>query len=46
LNIVLEDKLETALPSGDGRCVLYYRKLAKTDLKYPRNYGQIKKKPL
>ena len=34
-----------SLPSGD-RTNLIYRKVRKTDPKYPRNYGQIKKKPL
>ncbi len=46
LGIRLENALETVLPGGDGRCVLYYRKHVATDKKFPRNFGQIRKKPL
>ena len=34
------------LHGGDTRINLYYRKTAKTPPQYPRNYAQIKKKPL
>ena len=34
------------LHGGDVRINLYYRKTAKTPPQYPRNYAQIKKKPL
>ena len=34
-------------PSGDeSRCIVKLNKLANTEAKYPRNYSQIKKKPL
>lgn len=35
-----------SLTSGDQRINLFYKKLKETLLKYPRQYGQIKKKPL
>ena len=34
------------LASSEERCIVKLKKLAKTDVKYPRNYSQIKKKPL
>ena len=34
------------LPNGDSRTILVFEKTAKTDGKYPRQYGTIKKKPL
>jgi 16S rRNA (guanine527-N7)-methyltransferase len=34
------------LPSGDGRCLIVIRKLSHTPDKYPRNKGQMTKKPL
>ena len=34
------------LNSEEDRCIIVLRKLSKTDIKYPRNYSQIKKKPL
>lgn len=34
------------LPSGDGRCLIVIRKLSHTPEKYPRNKGQMTKKPL
>lgn len=37
---------DSSLSSGDSRVNLYYRKTKATPAKYPRNYGQIKKKPL
>ncbi len=46
LGASLEKQVSCALPSGDTRVNLYYRKTAATPSKYPRNYGQIKKKPL
>ncbi|MDE6060813.1 MAG: 16S rRNA (guanine(527)-N(7))-methyltransferase RsmG [Clostridia bacterium] len=35
-----------SLPNGDGRTILVFEKITKTDSKYPRQYGAIKKKPL
>ena len=37
---------EYALPNGDGRCLTVIRKIAATPEKYPRNKGQMTKKPL
>ncbi len=37
---------EYTLPSGDGRTIITAGKTRITPGKYPRNYGQIKKKPL
>lgn len=34
------------LCAEEDRCIISLRKTAKTDAKYPRNYSQIKKKPL
>lgn len=47
LNLVL-DKIQTAtLPSeNDVRGNVFVKKIGHTPLGYPRNYGQIKKKPL
>lgn len=45
LGCVLEKEVKYSLPSGD-RVNLYYRKVRRTPEKYPRNYGQMKKKPL
>lgn len=38
--------LEYNLPNGDGRTLIVIKKVAKTPVKYPRNKGQMKKKPL
>ena len=47
LNIKLVDKQEFLLPiENSKRTLLKYEKLGKTNVKYPRNFGQIKKKPL
>lgn len=46
LGCVLESEQETSLSEGDSRINLFYRKIKETPAKYPRNYGQIKKKPL
>ena len=47
LSIKLIQKIEFQLPKENSkRTLLMYEKTAKTNLKYPRNYGQIKKKPL
>ena len=47
LNIKLVDEQEFLLPiENSKRTLLKYEKLGKTSLKYPRNFGQIKKKPL
>ena len=46
LGAQLETTQDTSLFSGDQRVNLYYRKVKASPSKYPRNYGQIKKKPL
>lgn len=47
LSIKLIQKIEFQLPKENSkRTLLMYEKTAKANLKYPRNYGQIKKKPL
>ena len=47
LNIKLIDKQEFHLPiENSKRTLLKYEKLGKTNVKYPRNFGQMKKKPL
>lgn len=38
--------IEEELPSGATRCLLSFSKVRSTPNKYPRAYGQIKKKPL
>ncbi len=35
-----------SLPSGDRRCLIIFKKTRPTPEKYPRQYGQIKQKPL
>ena len=35
-----------ALPGGDGRCLIVIRKIRPSPEKYPRNKGQMTKKPL
>lgn len=35
-----------SLPSGGSRCILIFRKLKPTPVKYPRPYASIKKNPL
>lgn len=37
---------EYTLPDGDGRTLICVRKIKETPTKYPRNSGQISKKPL
>lgn len=47
LNVKLEKVKESHLPSeNDLRGNVFIRKVKTTPLKYPRNYGQIKKRPL
>ena len=47
LNIKLVSKEEFLLPiENSKRTLLKYEKLGKTNVKYPRNFGQMKKKPL
>lgn len=46
LNIELIDREKTMLMNGDERLIFVFRKKEATPKKYPRNYGQIKKKPL
>lgn len=42
----IEDIKEYELPSGDKRVLITVRKISPTAEKYPRNSGQISKKPL
>lgn len=42
----IEDVKEYKLPNGDKRVLIVVRKIAQTAGKYPRNGGQISKKPL
>lgn len=46
LGVVLENEKETPLPNGDPRQIFTFIKKEHTPNIYPRNYGQIKKKPL
>lgn len=46
LQLQLESIQEWQLSSGDTRINLFYRKKREIALKYPRPYGQMKKKPL
>lgn len=46
LGIKLNEREETTLTNGDPRQIFYFRKIKNTPAIYPRNYGQIKKKPL
>ena len=47
LNVKLLKNYEFKLPSEEeNRSILLLKKEARTNLKYPRNYGTIKKKPL
>jgi len=46
LGSVLESVEPATLPNGDSRCFFLFRKKAEINEKYPRNFGQIKKKPL
>lgn len=42
----VEKKTEYELPGGDGRTLIIIKKIRETPEKYPRNKGQMKKKPL
>lgn len=42
----VEKVIEYKLPNGDGRVLAVIKKVSKTPEKYPRNKGQMKKKPL
>lgn len=46
LGAVQSDKIECTLPNGDKRNIYVFEKTKSTDKKYPRNFGQMKKKPL
>ena len=46
LNSKVEKIVSLTLPNGDNRCLIIIKKLGETPSKYPRNYSQIKKKPL
>lgn len=41
-----EKVIEYTLPGGDGRTLILIKKLSPTPGKYPRNAGQMKKRPL
>ena len=41
-----EKVIEYTLPGGDGRTLILIKKLSPTPAKYPRNAGQMKKRPL
>lgn len=42
----VSEAFEYALPDGDRRTIICIRKIDPTDKKYPRNSGQISKKPI
>lgn len=42
----IEEIKEYSLPCGDGRALVVIRKVSETPPKYPRNKGQMTKKPL
>jgi 16S rRNA (guanine527-N7)-methyltransferase len=46
LNMVLKNTFSFNLPNGDRRSILVIKKTAPTPKQYPRQYGQIKKRPL
>ena len=46
LNSKVEKTVSLTLPNGDNRCLIIIKKLGETPSKYPRNYSQIKNKPL
>ena len=46
LNSKLNKTVSLTLPNGDNRCLIIIQKIGETPSKYPRNYSQIKKKPL
>lgn len=46
LGAKLEEKAEYRLSDGSTRCLLIFKKTAKTPSGYPRMYSKIKKKPL
>ena len=46
LGMKLTNREETSLTNGDPRQIFTFTKIKETSMMYPRNYGQIKKKPL
>ena len=46
LNMTHKNTFSFNLPNGDRRCILLFEKTAHTPKQYPRQYGQIKKRPL
>ena len=46
LNGKVDKTVSLTLPNGDNRCLIIIKKQGETPNKYPRNYSQIKKKPL
>ena len=46
LNCELDNVVTLTLPNEDNRCLIIIKKIGETPDKYPRNYSQIKKKPL
>ena len=46
LNMTHKTSFSFNLPTGDRRSILVFEKTAPTPNQYPRQYGQIKKRPL
>ena len=46
LNMTHKKSFSFNLPNGDRRCILVFEKTSSTPKQYPRQYGQIKKRPL
>ena len=47
LNLIIEDKIEFELPiENSKRTIIRFKKISKTNNKYPRNFGDMKKRPL
>ena len=46
LNMTHKKSFSFNLPNGDRRCILVFEKTSPTPKQYPRQYGQIKKRPL
>lgn len=46
LGLKKTDRIDYNLPNGDSRCLVVYKKIADTPVKYPRRYADITKHPL
>ena len=46
LNMTHKKSFSFNLPNGDRRCIIVFEKTKDTPKQYPRQYGQIKKRPL